>query len=197
MALLNIAGDHGKALRVTDSVGGCISMGQAILGTDAAFRGPIASFGFGFRSINAVGGGAGFQCRVGIGDGGDSTLPNRLWLEVVKNDPDLIINAWVQTTSCGLDLIATQTIAIDATWHSCGLSYDEGGDYHFYVDGVEEDTGAVPCADFGEDAVAGTRWLVWGSIVPGVEIFYLDDVFFSDELAPASQFLDYFNNGLP
>lgn len=197
MSLANIAGNHGKMLRVTDSLGGCISLAETIVGTAEDFAGPQASMGFQVKAINAVGGGGGFNALTGLGDSGSAGAPSRFNITVTKNAPDLTFTANINTATDGSNEIATETIVLDTDPHSCALTYDEAGDFAFYVDGVEVASGAVPCDDMGEGAVVGTRFSVWGSSIPGAELFYVDDVWFSPGIAPASQILDIHENGLP
>lgn len=195
MALTQVAGDFGEALRVTDSVGGCISYGQSPTGTDPDFLGPQMSILFRFAKINS-GNGVG-RCSAGFSDEGG--VDERAWLEVEANTPDtssMRIMAKLNTTACGAVTVHSYDMPKDTSWHSVAWTYDEAGDSVLYLDGAEVDSDTAPCSDISGPVDAGQVFTVWGSHTPGLEIFYVDNGAYSDEIVPAAQVQDIHDNGM-
>lgn len=197
MALLNVAGDYGEALRVTDSIGGCISFAQTpdAAGLDTELTGTEFSMGFAFRSITGAGGGSIFTCQIGIGHF-DGLGPYALRIRVEKNDPDILVHFTINTTSCGEQTLHTETLSLTTDWHTAAITYKSDGNWIAYVDGVEVASDVAPCPDLTEDFSSSTNFQIWGSTVPGAEIFYVDEAWCGPGTATAAEVLDINDNGL-
>lgn len=197
MALVGVTGGtFGQGLRYTDSFGGCISFGEAPVGTDADFLGPLATILLRARKVNSgtfVG-----RCSAGFSDnlGGDK----RMWLEVEANTPNtssMQVRAKLNTTACGAITVHTYDLTKDTNEHSYAWTYNQAGNSVLYVDGTAVNTVAAPCADISGPSAATDKFTVWGSHTPGVEIYYTDNEGYSKEELSAAQMLDYHQNGFP
>lgn len=193
MALLQVPMTFGEGLRVTDTGGGCISYGRSPIGTDARFRGPDFSMGFRFKKINTTTSGS---ALIGVAD--SAGILRRFQLECEANSGlnliycRLNINVDAGTAN---DVVLAQIIE-DTLEHSVAVTYDGDGDVNLYIDGQLVDVAPSPGLDLSSPAAAGDVFTIWGSRVPGVEIFYVDNVWFSDGIAGAAQVASLHASGL-
>lgn len=196
MALLGQSGmTFNQGLRCSDSVGGCISYGEAPVGTDTDFTDVTYTLLMRAKKINSgttVG-----RCSVGFSD--NIGTDKRTWMEVEANVPStsqMQVRCKIHGFFSGVVTKHTYNMTKDTNEHSFVWTHNPVGSSVLYVDGAPVDTQAGLNEPF--PPAAGTdKFTVWGSHSPGVEMFYADCVAYSTDALSAAQVLSYHNNGLP
>ena len=188
MALTSVAMECGQGLRVTDSLGGCISWAYAVIGDDSRFQG---DFSLMVRFKLASSPGPDLVAAV-VGATDVNSVAAQFSLSIINASSELpplwLISGTVSTTLAGTITPVEHLPEADSDEHSVAWTYDiSNTTTTLYYDGVEVDSAVTPILDLSTDGAASDRFTIKGSDTPGLECFYIDRVLFSDGIASAEQ----------
>src|SRR6267142_3531555 len=130
-----------------DGFPGCSSFGRTQpgdIGVLPPFLAPVWAMSFHWLQLRTAGAIFFGGCRIGFVPGA-AGLP-QVYAEIDITIGIMSVRGFVDTAGCGSIPFGATVIADDlVNDHSVILTYDEGGDYHLYMDNIQVATGAAPC----------------------------------------------------
>jgi hypothetical protein len=169
---------------------GCSSFGvtqPGDIGTLTPFLAPVWAMSFHWLQLRTAAAIFFGGCRAGFRPGG-AGLP-QVFLEVSITAGVMSLRGLVVTTGCGTVPFGTTVIPDDLVDdHSAILTYDEGGDFHLYMDNVQVATGPSPCPAVLSIPDAGRNFVVQGNTAfSGLNDFAIGQVIYATGVPTSAQ----------